>query len=240
MPRVGFVCAIRGQRSDENLPAAARSRFCVRKSQVSIIIGESRHSHTTRHLHDGRRVVLGRPGGVDARASAHRTSRRYTRRNTGPTRGRSRRASRGGLTHRRSESEHPNPATLHQIGPHAEFVHVTSPRVPPLGCEASIALHIGQTVVFGVTLGTCARVGNSPIHRDGGGSGGSTCTLCHTQLAISGRKCVQAGVLHCVARDWSFSSRPAGPTCSNYSPGHCAAPPASSYPPCYARDGRSC
>ena len=32
-------------------------------------------------------------------------------------------------THRRSEPEHPNPATLHQIGPHAEFVHVTFP--PP-------------------------------------------------------------------------------------------------------------
>ena len=34
------------------------------------------------------------------------------------------------------------------------FVHVTCPPVPVLGCEAStsIAPHVGQTVVFGVTL----------------------------------------------------------------------------------------
>ena len=85
---------------------------------------------------------------------------------------RSRRASRGGLTHWRSEPEHPNPATLHQIGPHAEF---RSRDLPPRARPRVRSQHQHRAPRW-----SDRRLRGHPL-----GSGGSTCTLWNEQDVLT-------------------------------------------------------
>ena len=142
-------------------------------------------------------------------------------------------------THRRSEPEHPNPATLHQSAPMPNCSRDQPPRAPPRVRSQHRAPRWSDRRLRGHPMERVPVLATRLSIAMAAEAAGLLAPSAASSW-LTGRTCVQAVLLHCVARNWSFSSRTAGPTCPTDSSGPCAASPASSYPPCSAWDRCSC